>query len=574
MASRGARARQHLARVKTTVSLFMRLMFLDPAVIKPKSSITLVICTSLWLAVFGNLALWKSFVAAPEISGWKGLVFGLAFALVVASLVAAVLSIFAWRPTLKPAITVLLLLAAFATYYMLMYGVVVNASMVLNVFQTDYKEARDQMSWGLLITVALIAVLPAIWIWRQPLVKLSFVQQLIRNVSLFAVAFLLAIGTLQLVFQDFASLMKSHTEMRYQINPLNSLYGVLRLTVLAEKTNKGPIQPLGSDAHIAPNKTASVQRPPLLVFVLGETARSQSFSLNGYSRPTNPLLAREDVTSFTHVKSCGTSTAESLPCMFSHLGKSNFQDRDNEFENLLDVLYRAGYAVLWIDNQSGCKEQCARIPNVNTSNLKIPAHCKGDECRDTVMLERIDEEVSKLPAERRSRGIVVVLHQMGSHGPAYFKRTPDEFKKFKPECADASLSQCDRSEIVNAYDNTILLTDYFLSRVIGWLKTQEKTNTPAMLYVSDHGESLGEKNMYLHGLPYSVAPPEQTTVPMITWLSPSFEQFSRVNTRCLQAQRDKALSHDNLFHSVLGLMAVKTSVYQRDLDFFATCEGR
>ena len=552
----------------------MRLMFIDPEVIKPKSSITLVIWASIWLALFGNLALWKSFIAVPAISGFHGLVFGLAFALVIASLVAALLSIFAWRWTLKPAITTLLLLAAFSSYYMLMYGVVVNTSMVLNVFQTDYKEARDQMSWGLLISVILIAILPAIWIWRQPMTQLSFIQQLIRNIGLFAVSFLLAIGTLQLVFQDFASLMKSHTEMRYQINPLNSLYGVLRLTVIADKVNKGPLQPVGTDANIEPRKTGQEQRPPLLVFVLGETARSQNFSLNGYSRPTNPNLAHEDVTSFTHVKSCGTSTAESVPCMFSHLGRSNFHNRENEFENMLDVLQRAGYAVLWIDNQSGCKEQCARIPNVNTSNLKMPGHCKGDECRDTVMLERIDEEVSKLPAERRARGTVVVLHQMGSHGPAYFKRTSDAFKQFKPECADASLSQCDRSEIVNAYDNTILFTDYFLSRVIGWLKTQEKTSTTAMLYVSDHGESLGEKNMYLHGLPYSVAPPEQTTVPMITWLSPSFEKFSRVSTQCLQTQRDKALSHDNLFHSVLGLMSVKTSVYQRELDFFAACEGR
>ena len=190
------------------------------------------------------------------------------------------------------------------------------------------------------------------------------------------------------------------------------------------------------------------------------------------------------------------------------------------------------------------------------------------------MLTRIEAELAKLPAERRARGTVVVMHQMGSHGPAYFKRTPAEFKPFKPECTDTSLSQCERAQVVNAYDNTLVFTDYFLSRVIGWLKTQEKTSTTAMLYVSDHGESLGEKNMYLHGLPYSVAPPEQTTVPMITWLSPGFEQVSRVSTKCLQASRDKALSHDNLFHSVLGLMAVKTNVYQRDLDFFAACEGR
>jgi lipid A ethanolaminephosphotransferase len=385
---------------------------------------------------------------------------------------------------------------------------------------------------------------------------------------------LLALGTLQLVFHDFASLMKSHTEMRFQINPLNSVYGVLRLTVFPSKVDLGPIQPIGTDAQIKHSNGSQAVMPPMLILVLGETARSQNFSLNGYARPTNPNLEKLNVTSFSRVKSCGTSTAESLPCMFSHLGREGYLDRENDYENMLDVLYRAGYAVLWIDNQSGCKEQCARIPNTNTSNLKIKNHCQGDECRDTVMIERLTEEISKLPAERRARGTVVVLHQMGSHGPAYFKRTPDEFKHFKPECSDASLSQCTREQIVNAYDNTILLTDHFLSRVIGWLKTQDKTSATAMLYVSDHGESLGEKNMYLHGLPYRVAPPEQTTVPMITWLSPGFEQLSRVSTRCLQTQREKPLSHDHLFHSVLGLMAVKTAVYQRELDFFNACEGR
>jgi lipid A ethanolaminephosphotransferase len=535
---------------------------------------SLAILSSVWLATLGNLALWQSFIAVPEISGWRGLLFGLAFGIVIAGLISALLTLFAWRFTLKPAITLLLLLAAFATYYMLMYGVVVNTSMVQNVFQTDYREAKDQLSWQLAFTVLILAVVPSMWLWRQVISETSVAKQLLHNISLLIASLLIALGTLQLVFHDFASLMKSHTEMRFQINPLNSLYGVLRLTVFPSKVDMGPIQPLGIDAQIKPNNTSHPTQPPMLLLVLGETARSQNFSLNGYARPTNPNLEKLNVTSFTHVKSCGTSTAESLPCMFSHLGRKGYLDRENDYENLLDVLHRAGYAVLWIDNQSGCKEQCARIPNTNTSNLKVKNHCEGDECRDTVMIERLTDELSKLPAERRARGTVVVLHQMGSHGPAYFKRTPEEFKYFKPECADASLSQCSRDQIVNAYDNTIVLTDHFLSRVIAWLKSQDKTSTPAMLYVSDHGESLGEKNMFLHGLPYSVAPAEQTTVPMITWLSPSFEQFSRLSTRCLQTQRDRPLSHDNLFHSVLGLMAVQTSAYQRELDFFAACEGR
>lgn len=552
----------------------MRIMFLDRPIRPPRATTTLVILASLWLAVVGNLTLWRNLANLPDISGARGALFMAAFALMIACMVAAILALFAWRYTLKPAITLLLLLAGFATHYMLMYGIVVDTPMLVNVLQTDTREARDQLSWQLLITVLFTAVLPIVWLWRQAVATTHWRQQVLRNIGLLVGSLVLAFGTTQLVFQDFSSLMRNYTEMRYQINPLNSLYAVLDMTVIPSEQARGPMQALGEDAHIAPRSLDTPQRPRLLVFVLGETARSQNFSLNGYTRNTNPQLAKENVTSFTHVSSCGTSTAESLPCMFSHLGRRGFDQRSHEFENMLDVLQRAGYAVLWMDNQSGCKSQCARVPYVNTSNLKLPDYCDADECRDTVMLARIDAELAKLPAQRRARGTVVVMHQMGSHGPAYFKRSPAAFKPFMPECTDTSLSQCNREQVVNAYDNTLVFTDHFLSRVIAWLKDQEKTSTAAMLYVSDHGESLGEKNMYLHGLPYSVAPPEQTTVPMITWLSPGFEQRHRVSTRCLQSQRDKPLSHDHLFHSVLGLMSVQTSVYQREMDFFAACENR
>ena len=549
----------------------MRLMFINAPARAQRSTTRLVIMASVWLSLVGNIALWKNLQALPELSGWAGFSFILAFAWIILCVVTAVLSLFAWRFTLKPMITVLLMVTGFATHYMLMYGIVLDTSMLINVLQTDVREARDQLSWRLLFTVIGLAVLPAIWLWRQPMISLPWWKQLFRNASLCVISLTLAFATMQLFFQDFASLMRNHTQLRHQVNPLNSVNAFLQLTVIPSEKKAGPIQPMGEDAKISDIFNS---KPPLLLLILGETARSQSFSLNGYDRPTNPLLAHENLASFTQVSSCGTSTAESLPCMFSHLGRQNFAKRTHESENLLDVLQHAGYAVLWIDNQSGCKGQCDRIPHTNTASLKIPDHCEGDECRDTVMLARLESELSKLPAERRARGTVVVMHQMGSHGPAYFKRTPSEFKKFTPECTDTSLSQCDRHQIVNAYDNTIVFTDYFLSRVIGWLKSQEKIHPTAMLYVSDHGESLGEKNMYLHGLPYRVAPPEQTTVPMITWLSPSFEHISHVSTRCLQANRDNALSHDNLFHSVLGLMAVKTSIYQRELDFFAACEGR
>jgi lipid A ethanolaminephosphotransferase len=227
--------------------------------------------------------------------------------------------------------------------------------------------------------------------------------------------------------------------------------------------------------------------------------------------------------------------------------------------------------VLWLDNQSGCKGLCDRIPNANTTDSKHPQLCATGECFDAIMLDGLDARIAALPAAQRAKGVVVVMHQMGSHGPAYFKRVPSPFKKFTPECASNALQDCAREQVVNSYDNTIAYTDHLLGSTIAWLKTQESTHQAAMVYVADHGESLGENNIYLHGLPYAIAPDVQKRVPWITWLSGGFAARSKIDTTCLTSRADIRTSHDNYFHSVLGLMDVKTSVYNKALDVYAAC---
>lgn len=539
---------------------------------RPRSPLALMLAASLWMALLGNVPLWQTLLALPELqhSGRWWLLAGMA--VMIASATLAVLALLAWRYTLRVSITLLLLLCALASHYMWLYGIVVDTPMLINVLQTDAREARDQVGWSLAVSVLLLAVLPAWWVWRQPLRWARWPRQSLHNLGLLLAAVLLTLGTVYAVFQDFSSLMRNQLLLRYQINPLNSLYAMLDLTVIPGDAPRGPLQALATDARI--ERAAPAGRPPLLILVLGETARSQNFSLNGYARDTNPQLARAGVVSYADVQSCGTSTAESLPCMFSHLGRKDFARRQHDSENLLDVLQRAGYAVLWIDNQSGCKGLCDRIPNVRTAQLNLPEHCSRDECHDSVMLALLDAELAKLPAERRAHGTVVVLHQMGSHGPAYHKRTPKAFKVFQPECTQTSLAACSLEEVRNAYDNTIVYTDHFLARTIDWLRARADRATPALLYVSDHGESLGENNLYLHGLPYAVAPQTQTRVPWITWLSSDFEGWRGSRMACLQRERDRALSHDHLFHSVLGLMGVGTEVYRRELDAYAACASR
>ena len=312
----------------------------------------------------------------------------------------------------------------------------------------------------------------------------------------------------------------------------------------------------------------------MLLLVLGETARMGNFGINGYARPTTPELAKLPVISWRNAWSCGTNTAASVPCMFSHLGRDGYVGRKANHENLLDVAQRAGLAVLWLDNQSGCKGVCARTPNVQTSALKDPQLCSSGECWDPIMLTDLDTRIAALPAERRARGVLLVMHQMGSHGPAYYKRVPPAYKRFMPECATNALQDCSREQLVNAFDNTIAYTDHFLAQTIAWLQAHETSHDTAMVYVSDHGESLGENNLYLHGLPYAIAPDVQKRVPWITWLSPGFAQRQRLDAACLTSRAEVEISHDHYFHSVLGLLDVQTGAYQRPLDAYAACRGK
>ena len=531
-----------------------------------------VVLASAWLATACNVPLWREVAALPGQGTLRGWGFALAFAVIVAAGNAALLSVLAWRWTLKPAITVLLLMAAFGAYFMLAYGIAIDASMLVNVMQTDVKEAGDLLNWRMLATVLALTAPPLLWLYRRPVRRMHVFRHMAHNGMLLVGAIVVIVVCLLLVFQDFASVMRNHTKLRYLINPLNSVYALGNIATKPLRLDTSTLMPLGRDAQLGASY-AGQQKPPLLVLVLGETGRSVNFGLNGYERPTTPLLsARTDLATARNAWSCGTSTAASLPCMFSHLGKSGFESRKNNYENLLDVLKRAGFDVLWMDNQSGCKGVCDRIPSYSTASLKNPLYCQGGECLDNVMLEELPAQLQRLQGKGTDRPTVVVLHQMGSHGPAYYRRSDAQTKPFADECASNAFDKCQTEQIVNAYDNSIAYTDQFLARTIQWLQGRAATGQPtAMMYISDHGESLGEDGLYLHGMPYLIAPEVQKKVPWITWLSPEFLQNRGIRMDCLQQQKDRAITHDYLFHSVLGMLGVKTAVYRSDQDLFAAC---
>ena len=537
----------------------------------------LILLVSSWLALAGNLPLWHTVWPLPELAGWRGTLFAVGLFVWIVAAQSLLLNLLAWKWVLKPALLLLLLVAAASSYFMWQYGVVIDATMMANVANTDVREVRDLLSWPLVLSIGAIAVVPGWWLLRQRIVVRRWGPQALRNLLGACVALLVLLGVTLLAFQDLASLMRNHKQVRYLINPLNTLYASGKLASDRLSHVSRTLQPIGLDAHLGPTHTAT-RRTPLVVLVVGETARAANFSLGGYGRNTNPTLsqlAAQDpaLTYYSMVHSCGTNTQASLPCMFSHLGRDAFESTRQPYENLLDVLQRAGLAVLWIDNQSGCKGLCDRVNHVDTFGQTTSGLCANGECFDEVLLSGLDQRIAALDPQRLARGVVLVLHQMGSHGPAYFKRSPTAFKSFMPECTSNVLQDCPREQLINAYDNTIVYTDHVLTSLVRWLadKAAHGGQDTAMVYVSDHGESLGENNLYLHGLPYALAPDTQTHVPMLSWLSPPIAQRLNLRIDCLRQHAAGALSHDNLFHAVLGLADVQTSLYRKDMDWFATC---
>jgi lipid A ethanolaminephosphotransferase len=527
---------------------------------------TLLLAAALFLLLAVNRPFWRAALAdraAAEPATW--LFAGAVLAAFTAFYFAAA-ALVANRYTAKPLLTVLFMVSAAAGYYMDRYGVYFDRAMLRNVFATNAKESAELLSRDLGLYLLAFGVLPSAAVWWVRLKPRPLGRAVLVRVGWIAGAVLAGAASLVLVFADFASLMRNHREVRHLLTPGNLVAASIGNAWGRTRHAGEPRLPVGADAKLGPAWKART-RPALFVLVVGETARAQNFALNGYGRATTPRLAGLDVINFPHAQACGTSTEVSLPCMFSPFGRRHYdEEKILSHESLLHVLARAGFKVLWRDNQSGCKGVCDGLPAEQLDHAHVDALCAEGQCLDEVLLQGIQG------LARDTHGnLFLVLHQLGSHGPAYFKRYPALFKRFTPACENEDLRRCTQAEIVNAYDNSLLYTDFFLARLIEFLDGAQATHDTAMLYVSDHGESLGETGLYLHGVPQSIAPDVQRHVPFVMWLSAAFQRDFRVGGRCMRERAGQPVSHDNLFHSLLGVLDVETAAYDPAMDLFAPC---
>ena len=523
-----------------------------------------LLCTLFFIVVF-NISFWQHLSAWLSPMGLDEFTVIFMVFLLIGAVLYLVFCLLLIPFLFKPIVLSLLIATSAISYFMMQYGVMIDKNMVRNAAQTDFLESLDLVSWGMMVWLLLTALLPTVFIVKTKIQYRRFYRELfVRSAFILAACCTIAVVGFS-YYQDFASLFRNHREIRFIVTPFNYLQATSSYLKEHFATPKELVL-LGQDAK----HSASSQQPQVLVLVVGETARADHFSMNGYSRQTNPKLSQiEDIINFSNMWSCGTETAVSIPCMFSGIPREKFElDVAAGQENVLDVLrHTQQMDVLWLDNNSGCKGVCERVDSENLFE-KRPSknHCEGQECFDEVLVESLQQQLKKI-----SRDTVIVLHQKGSHGPAYYKRYPKTFAVFQPECQTAELQKCTQPEIINSFDNTILYTDYVLDQVVALLKQQQGIST-AMWYLSDHGESLGENNLYLHATPYLFAPDAQKHIPMVMWFSRDWQQKNGISLACMRKKSTQPYSHDDVFSTLLGLMSVQTQVYQRERDILADCQ--
>lgn len=520
----------------------------------------LALLTSGYFAVTANASFWSA--AVPD--GWKQWALVLALTTLVLGLHGFLLGLLLIRIWAKPLLSALLIATAFTSYFTQSYGIYLDGDMLRNVLHTDWPESRELLTAGLALHVTVYAGLPIAVLWRLDIVARPPVRGLlVRTGFLFAMAVTVVLS-MTTSFKEVSSLIRNHREIRYLLTPANILYGIGSMVLSRQSVGGGALLPVAEDARL--EAMPGQRRPRLVVLVVGETVRAQNWGLNGYVRQTTPELAHIDAVNFRNTRACGTSTEISLPCMFSPFGRRDYDMRRiRTHQSFLHVLQRVGVDVMWRDNQSGCKGVCEGLPFEFTSSSGNSELCSGSRCLDEVLLKDFPTHPSDPPRDR-----LVVLHMLGNHGPSYYQRYPDGFRQFLPACEYSDLGLCTREEIVNAYDNAVLYTDHVLARTIAELRAVEGFDT-AMIFLSDHGESLGEGGLYLHGVPYAIAPEHQKQVPMLMWFSPRFQDQTTLDMACLRERAESPASHDDLFSTVLGLFDVQTSSRDPEHDLLTEC---
>lgn len=433
----------------------------------------------------------------------------------------------------KSLLVISFLINSIAIYFINTYGVILDESMIGNVFNTNYEEAGSFFSMMLIVYLFFLGILPSIYIIKVEIIDIPLKKFLITSsLTLLFVFILVFANASNWLWIDKNSKILGGLAMPWSYSVNTSRYYIHEY-----KKNQKEI--------LLPNAKIKDNEKSVMILVIGESARSKNFSLYGYEKNTNPLLSKTKNLYHFDATSCATYTTEGIKCILEHKSTGEL------YENLPDYLYRNNVEVIWRTTNWG--EPPIHIKNYQNKEALMP-NCEGEDCNyDEVLLSGLKEQI----LASKNNKILIILHTNTSHGPTYSKKYPSRFETFKPVCNSVELGNCSQTELINAYDNTIVYTDYILHNTIETLK-ELKEYKSSMIFVSDHGESLGEKNLYMHGVPLSVAPKEQYEIPFIVWLSDKDKQL----------KPNKNLSQNHVFHSVLNFLGIESPIYDEQMNIF------
>ncbi|MEQ3657832.1 MAG: phosphoethanolamine--lipid A transferase [Glaciecola sp.] len=526
----------------------------------------LILITSAYIALLFNIPFytktWQAVTVNDDYNGW----FVLSVPIVLFLLTLLFHSLITFKQLLKPVLIVSVCLSSLLFYATYHYGIIFDYGMIQNSLETDHAEAMSYFNVYALLFFLVFGLFPSCLIYLVKTAQRTVIKEAVTWGKMVVVASVVLSIVVGVFYVNYAAVGRNNRELTSYITPFKLYVSAYKYVTRTLTSSPREFHILDAKPFI--NKTGAT--PTVTVLVLGETARAQNFSLNGYDKPTNQYSSASDLVSFSSVSSCGTATAVSVPCMFSRLNRKNYdKNTANSQQNVLDLIQLAGADVTWIDNNNGgCKGVCSRVKTIEIDERSANPLCDGEYCLDEILLEYLDDQLSTQSNNNR----LIVLHMMGSHGPTYYRRYPTEHRIFTPDCQRSDIQHCSQDELVNTYDNTIAYTDFVLAEIIERLQTlaSDKQVSTNMIYVSDHGESLGENGVYLHGLPYAFSPKDQTHVPLLFWQSKQASLFDR---QCLMNNRNDSLSHDNFFDIVLGIQSVMTSVYDKNQDALYPCKS-
>lgn len=434
----------------------------------------------------------------------------------------------------KPLLITFFIINSVAVYFTNTYGVIIDKSMIGNILNTNYDESSSFFSFRLILYVIFLGIIPAIYIIKVKIINVAWTKFLITSsLTLLFIVILVFANASNWLWIDKHSKKLGGLAMPWSYCVNTALFYI-------DKHNQNKKEILLPDATIKDNEKSVV------VLVIGESARSENFSLYGYEKNTNPLLSKTNNLFHFNATSCATYTTAGVKGILEHTRT------DDLYEILPNYLYRNNVDVVWRTTNWG--EPPVHIKDYQNRDV-LKANCKGEGCNyDEILLTGLKEQI----ASSKKNKVLIILHTSTSHGPTYSKKYPPRFEVFKPVCNSVELGNCSKEELINAYDNTIVYTDYILYNIIEDLK-QLKEYKSAMLFVSDHGESLGEKKLYMHGVPLSIAPKEQYEIPFIVWVS---------DNSAKQLKHNKILSQNHVFHSVLNFLGIQSPIYDEKMNIF------